>query len=90
MRKLLPEVKNDLIPFFEAGTGLNLITHDGIKDRKFGGCFIFSIMVGSGIEFKSENYPIKISYRYRHLSNGGIYSPNEGIDSHYLIFSVGF
>lgn len=90
VRKLLPEIKSGLIPFFEAGAGLNLISHNGIKDRKFGGCFIFSIMAGAGIEFKLKNHPIKFSYRYRHLSNGGVYSPNEGIDSHYLIFSTGF
>lgn len=90
LRKFFLEVKSGLIPFVEIGAGLNLISHNGIKDRRFGGCFIFSIMAGAGIEFKSGGHPIKISYRYRHLSNGGIYSPNEGIDSHYLIFSAGF
>ncbi len=71
VRKILPEVKNDLITFFEAGAGLNFISRDGIKDRKFGGCFIFSIMAGAGIKFKIKNHSMNFSYRYRHLSNGG-------------------
>ncbi len=90
VRKLLPEVKNDLITFFEAGAGLNFISRNGIKDRKFGGCFIFSIMASAGIEFKIENHSMNLSYRYRHLSNGGLYPPNEGIDSHYFIVSARF
>ncbi|GLI53041.1 acyloxyacyl hydrolase [Thermodesulfovibrio yellowstonii] len=74
-------------PFIEAGAGANITTRNGVENKRFGGCFIFSLMGGAGVEFKSG---IKISYRFRHLSNGGLYSPNEGLNSHYLILSFSF
>ena len=89
VRLFLSEDGNRPKPYIEAGAGANLISRNSIKDREFGGSFIFSVMGGAGIEFKAGNRPITVSYRYRHLSNAGLYSPNEGIDSHYLIVSIG-
>ncbi|GAQ95701.1 lipid A 3-O-deacylase [Thermodesulfovibrio aggregans] len=76
-----------LKPFIEAGAGANITSRNGVENRRFGGAFIFSVMAGFGVEFKSG---MKISYRFRHLSNAGLYSPNEGLNSHYLMFSIGF
>ncbi|WP_051345839.1 acyloxyacyl hydrolase [Thermodesulfovibrio yellowstonii] len=86
LRQFLSE-NASIKPFIEAGAGANITTRNGVENRRFGGCFIFSVMGGAGVEFKSR---MKISYRFRHLSNSGLYSPNEGIDSHYLILSFGF
>jgi len=86
LRQFLSD-SNSIKPFIEAGAGANITSRNGVENKKFGGCFIFSVMAGAGVEFKQG---IKISYRFRHLSNAGIYSPNEGLNSHYLIFSFGF
>jgi len=44
-------------------------------------------MGGAGIEFKSG---MKIAYRFRHLSNAGLYEHNDGINAHFFMLSFGF
>jgi len=89
LRLFLKEMGNNK-PFIEAGAGANFISRNRIEDRHLGGSFVFSFMGGVGYEFKTGGRPVGISYRYRHISNAGLYAPNEGIDSQYLILSIGF
>jgi len=74
-------------PFVEAGAGPNLISRSKVENRELGGSFIFSVMGGAGIEFKSG---MKIAYRFRHLSNAGLYEHNDSINAHCLMLSFGF
>lgn len=74
-------------PFVEAGAGPNLISRNKVENRELGGSFIFSVMGGAGIEFKSG---MKITYRFRHLSNAGLYEHNDGINAHFFMLSFGF
>lgn len=76
--------------FIEGGVGINLISRNTIGDRELGGVFIFSDMAGVGYKFIAGKTPLFLTYRYRHLSNLGLYSHNNGIDSHYLMLSIGF
>lgn len=76
-------------PFVELGIGGNLSTSKFIGNQNVGGPFLFSLMAGGGAEIKINRTPLGISYRFRHLSNAGIYRPNQGFNSHYLMFSVG-
>ena len=88
VRFLLSE--KNVRPFFEVGAGVNLTSRDEVKGRQLGGTFLFSLMGGAGFEILMNKSLISISYRFRHLSNGGLYSHNHGLNSQYLIISVGF
>ncbi len=83
-RKLAPY--KGLIPFVDLGAGLNYISQSHFADRQLGGNFMFDLMLGGGFYLTRR---ISISYRYRHLSNAGIFSENEGIDSYYILLGIG-
>jgi len=76
--------------FIEGGAGINLISRNTIGNRELGGVFIFSDMAGVGYKFIAGKTPLFLTYRYRHLSNLCLYSHNNGLDSHYLMLSIGF
>jgi hypothetical protein len=77
-----------LKPFIELGAGVNYLSKTTIANQALGGHFTFSLMSGVGIEFPVKKVPINLSYRFRHLSNGGIYDLNFGLDSHYIIIGI--
>ncbi len=83
-RRLAPY--KGLTPFVDLGAGLNYISHNHFADRQLGGNFMFDLMLGGGFYLTRT---ISLSYRYRHLSNAGIFNPNEGIDSYYILFGIG-
>jgi hypothetical protein len=75
--------------FLKAGIGLNYISSSTIGCRNLGGNFNFSEMLGIGagiIDF--HGVKTWLSYYFRHISNAGIYSSNEGYNSHYVIVSL--
>lgn len=72
--------------FVDLGAGLNLITNKHFAGRRLGDDFMFDLLLGGGFYLTRD---ISLSYRYRHLSNGGIFRYNEGIDSYYLILGIG-
>jgi hypothetical protein len=76
-------------PFLEIGVGLNYASSTVVGDRELGGHFLFSLMGSIGCEFEVDGRPVTLSYRARHLSNGHLYSKNMGIDSQYIILSMG-
>lgn len=88
LRLFLKEMGGN-IPFVEVGGGVNLISRSRIDNKEIGGSFIFSLMGGVGYEYKTEERPIGISCRFRHLSNGGLYMRNLGINSLYIILYMG-
>ncbi|MDA8091859.1 MAG: acyloxyacyl hydrolase [Nitrospiraceae bacterium] len=84
IRKLVPY--KFVTPFVDLGAGLNYISRNHFAGRELGGNFMFDLMLGGGF-YLTRN--INISYRYRHLSNAGIFSINEGIDSYYVLLGIG-
>lgn len=80
---------DDIIIFLKGGIGANYINTNQVGSRNLGGNFIFSDMVGVGINiFQTSGYGIEISYLFRHISNAGFYRDNEGYNSQYLLFSL--
>ena len=76
-------------PFIEIGAGGNFTTDKTIGHQHIDGPFLFSLMSSAGIEMMINNTPVSLSYRFRHLSNGDIYKSNEGVNSQYLMLSIG-
>lgn len=74
---------------FFGGIGVNYISTDRLAGRNLGGGFIFSDLVGIGINVYSfYDYEIDLSYVFRHISNAGFYEHNEGFNSQYLMISL--
>lgn len=75
--------------FFKAGIGINYISSKTIGCRNLGGNFNFSefLGIGAGI-INIHGVRTWLSYYLRHISNAGIYSGNEGYNSHYIIISL--
>ena len=83
-RKLAPY--KGIMPFVDLGGGLNYISQNHFAGRELGGNFMFDLILGGGF-YLTRN--ISLSYRYRHLSNSGIFDHNEGIDSYYILLGIG-
>ncbi|MDA8156363.1 MAG: acyloxyacyl hydrolase [Actinomycetota bacterium] len=74
-------------PFFDVGAGANGVSRSQFAGRQLGGNFLFDLVFGVGVEFKNG---LAVSYRFRHMSNGGLFKVNEGIDSGYLMMGYKF
>lgn len=90
---LTPLLKCDVtllgFPFFlKGGIGINYISMPEIAGRNLGGNLIFSDMIGIGIELCNiSDICVELSYLFRHISNAGLYSGNEGYNSQYIMLS---
>ncbi|MFP6663242.1 MAG: acyloxyacyl hydrolase [Deltaproteobacteria bacterium] len=75
-----------IVPFASAGIGL---LYTGLRDIGLGEGFQFDETVGFGVEyFVEENLSLSLAYRYRHMSNAGIYDDNAGLDTHYALIGL--
>ena len=72
--------------YIEGGTGfIYLSQHTREQSTQFN----FVDQAGGGIHyFIKRNIAINIGYRYRHVSNGSIKSPNKGIDSNMVLAGI--
>ena len=75
-----------LTAFVDMGAGANGISNNHWAGRRLGSNFMFDLLVGGGVYI---THNISISYRYRHLSNAGLFSYNNGIDSYYVVLGLG-
>jgi lipid A 3-O-deacylase len=67
-------------PFFEAAIGFHLLSDLNINsERSFSSHFQFGDHIAAGVRF-GEGHRYEMSLRLQHLSNGGITSPNPGIN----------
>ncbi|MEQ1601426.1 MAG: acyloxyacyl hydrolase [Methylophilaceae bacterium] len=74
----------NFIPYAEIGIGFHGLTSTNItQHRQFSTNFQFGDHVGAGLRF-GEGSKYDLSYRYQHLSNLSIESPNPGINFHQL------
>ena len=77
-------------PYFETGVGAHLLSHASVSaERRFGSSFQFGSHLGAGLRFGPRG-TYDLSYRYQHLSNASIKSPNQGINFHLLRFGYHF
>jgi hypothetical protein len=63
----------------ELGIGAHLLSETTIGDKTLSTAFQFGDHIGLGYRFGVKQ-AFDISYRYQHLSNGGIKKPNNGIN----------
>lgn len=74
------------VPFLEGGEGIVLTT---LKHLNIGGPFEFSSQAGAGFHFfVSKENALTFAFRFRHISNLGIYDDNSGLNTYF--FNVGF
>jgi len=67
-------------PYIEAGVGVRLLSHVYLTpDRTMSSAFQFADMVGIGAQFgQHQNY--LAGFRFQHLSNADIKTPNPGLN----------
>jgi lipid A 3-O-deacylase len=69
-----------LVPFVHAGGGATLTD---IRAPDLGSAFEFNLQAGTGVHcFWRENAAFTVQYRFMHLSNAGLRSPNQGVNAH--------
>ena len=64
---------------FRAGINPTVISEDAIGDEDLGGPVQFTSHVGLSYTLPQL---LSIGYRFQHMSNAGIYSPNPGVNLH--------
>ena len=79
--------RKGITPFVDMGAGLNYASRKFYEDRDLGSRFLLDLVLGGGFNL-GDDY--SISFRYRHLSNGGIESSNDGFDSMYVLLGIYF
>jgi hypothetical protein len=72
--------RNDLKgAYAEGGVGAHLLSHTSLGDHGFSTAFQFGNHLGVGYRFGAKS-AYDVSYRFQHLSNASIKSPNRGIN----------
>jgi hypothetical protein len=67
------------VPFFGLGAG---VAATDIRDGDLSTTFEFNLQAGAGVRvFLKENAALTLQYRFMHLSNDGMESPNQGVNS---------
>lgn len=74
-------------PFIEIGIGAHYLTEKGISHKTFSTNFQFGDHIGVGV-YVGRGRAYKLAYRFQHLSNGGIGSPNPGINFHLMSMGI--
>jgi lipid A 3-O-deacylase len=82
--------RNDLKgAYAEGGIGFHLLSHTSLGDHGFSTAFQFGNHLGVGYRFGAKG-AYDVSYRFQHLSNAGIKSPNRGINFNQVRFQYHF
>ena len=77
-------------PFLDVGGGVSIGSRTMLLNRDFGRDFFFSPTAGAGIKFGNTENGVSLFARWVHHSNAGLFPPNEGIDSLYLLLGYRF
>ena len=82
--------QNDLRGLYlEGAIGFHLLSRTSLGDKRFSTMFHFGDHVGAGYRFGAKG-EYDLSYRFQHLSNGGIKQPNRGILFNQIRFQYHF
>ncbi|MCG2634978.1 MAG: acyloxyacyl hydrolase [Gammaproteobacteria bacterium] len=81
--RLQPKSGGRWMPYFEAGLGVHLLSHTSVDRRSFGTAFQFGTLIGAGFRCGRDSR-FEAGYRYQHISNASIKSPNDGMDFHMI------
>ncbi len=75
-----------IAPYVEVGLGF-IYTTQHVHEQ--GSQFNFTTQLGIGSQFfLSDHYALTAGYRFRHMSNAGMDSPNRGVDFHFGIIGL--
>lgn len=84
---ILPETSK-IQPYFKGGVGMLYMTLHTVEQSTQ---FNFNEYAGLGVHyFFRKNMAFTLEYRFRHVSNAGIDSPNTGLNTNFAICGVSF
>ena len=83
------ELSSGVTPFAEAGVGAHLVSDTELGRHDLSSTFLFGSQIGVGLGFGNSGQ-YQLSYRFQHLSNADIETPNDGIELHLLRFAYAF
>ncbi|WP_095107800.1 acyloxyacyl hydrolase [Pseudomonas sp. Irchel 3E20] len=72
-------------PYIEAGIGVAAFANTELETNKLGSSFQFEDRLGFGVRFKGGH---EVGVRATHYSNAGISSPNDGVESYALHYTM--
>ena len=86
--KYLYPVTDNLYPYIQGTVGPHYISVQ-TEDQASG--FLFADTIGGGLYyFLSKSTALHAGYRFRHMSNAGLKSPNGGINTHFGTAGISF
>jgi lipid A 3-O-deacylase len=86
--KYADHITSRIAPYIEGGFGIIYTTQ---HTRKQGTQYNFLSQVGVGLQFfLNEKFALTGGYRFRHMSNAGIDSPNRGINHHFALLGLSY
>ena len=75
-----------IAPYVEIGLGF-IYTTQHVHEQ--GSQFNFTTQLGIGTQFPlTDHYALTAGYRFRHMSNAGLDSPNRGVDFHFGVIGL--
>lgn len=83
------ELSSGVSPYAEVGVGPHLISETRLGNQQYSTAFQIGGMLGFGLGF-GEKGQYELSYRYQHISNGDINTPNNGMNLHLLRLGYSF
>lgn len=72
-------------PYIELGVGIALFAETEVESNNLGSAFQFEDLIGFGLRFAGGH---EVGVRATHYSNAGITSPNDGIESYALHYTM--
>jgi len=76
-------------PYAEVGIGPHLLSETRLGNKQYSTAFQLGSLVGFGLGFGDKGQ-YELSYRYQHISNGDIKTPNNGMNLHMLRLGYSF
>ena len=76
-------------PYAEVGIGPHLISETRLGKQQYSTALQFGSLIGFGLGF-GDRGQYEVSYRYQHLSNADIKTPNQGMNLHLLRLGYAF
>ncbi len=74
------------VPFVNAGAG---VTATDIRDGDLSTKFEFNLQIGAGVHyFLKDNLALTLQYRFLHISDAGISSPNLGVNDSNVVLGA--
>jgi len=77
-----------IYPYIEGGLGA---LYTDLRGYSLGGHFSFMEMLGTGVTyFLNENIALNVGWRFRHISNAGLYKNNAGLNTDTIMGGVSY